>query len=208
MKMIKLLEHFHSIQGEGAHVGRQMHFLRLPGCNMRAQVYCRTWNGLKFKCDTDLSNTQKFDLDSIIESTWEDRVCITGGEPFIPQNKDILRNLVEVLLETGKQVHIETNGTCEINPFYFNYCYVACSPKAGYIPHIVHTAHEIRILINDSIDPDTIPPLFKEHRNVFVSPVFHTKVKDYANIRYAVDLLKAFPKWRLSVQVHKLIGVK
>jgi 7-carboxy-7-deazaguanine synthase len=204
--LLAVLDFFHSIQGEGTHTGRPMAFLRLPGCNVRTGVFCTTWSGHRFKCDTPLGPVIARDLDRLLNEIWESHVCITGGEPFT--NPTVVKKVTEELLKRGKWVHIETNGTLTIDPFFFEHCFIACSPKKGWQIQPVVRSHELRLLIADVIPLQDFPPQFLNHPNVYLCPISYTKEVRKDQVRVVLDQLRAFPNWRLGVQLHKYIKVK
>lgn len=109
--ILRINEIFTSIQGEGAHVGRPMHFVRISGCNLNC-VYCDT---------PDNKSGVYFSIDEIIEkvgSPWIYPVFITGGEPLMQEESLFL---IIQLLSGNREVHLETNGSLDLN---------AVAPKA------------------------------------------------------------------------------
>lgn len=103
--MIKINEIFHSIQGEGIDAGKPAIFIRLTGCNLRCSY-----------CDTTYAfhEGKNMSIEEIINEIkkWKcRRVCITGGEPLLQKNVYLL---IDVLLEKGYEVSIETNGSMDI----------------------------------------------------------------------------------------------
>lgn len=98
---MRLCEIFYSIQGEGPAMGRPAAFVRLAGCNL----FCEG-------CDTHLSSWSELSLREVLEQIQGDRVIITGGEPTLQMQE--LTELVSLLYRSGKEIHIETNGTMPI----------------------------------------------------------------------------------------------
>ncbi|MDQ7055444.1 MAG: 7-carboxy-7-deazaguanine synthase QueE [Persephonella sp.] len=123
--MIKVVEIFRTVEGEGKWVGLPVSFIRLEGCNLRCE-WCDTpysYDGKSFKeitVDSLIEKVEKFGLK---------RVCITGGEPFLtPQ----LPELAGKLIKRGYAVLIETNGTLwneDIKKIENKNLYITCSPK-------------------------------------------------------------------------------
>jgi 7-carboxy-7-deazaguanine synthase len=93
-----IAEIFYSIQGEGPAMGRPAHFIRLAGCNLRCEG-----------CDTHLRSWRELSPEEILDHALFKRVIITGGEPTIQMAE--LSNLISLLHEKGKEIHMETNGT-------------------------------------------------------------------------------------------------
>ncbi|HEV08783.1 MAG TPA: 7-carboxy-7-deazaguanine synthase QueE, partial [Sulfurihydrogenibium azorense] len=121
----KVVEIFRTVEGEGRWVGLPVVFIRLEGCNLRC-----SW------CDTTYSYDGKsytvknlYDILSQVKQYNLKRVCITGGEPFMTENLDVL---VKVLLDEGFYVFIETNGTMwneKFREIKKDNLYITCSPK-------------------------------------------------------------------------------
>jgi 7-carboxy-7-deazaguanine synthase len=207
---LPILETFHSIQGEGTNTGYPTYFIRLAGCNLYHNGNCQSWTNETFKCDTKIK--QKVFLrpieDLISNLKTESYVCITGGEPFLRTNHAALEALVTLLLQREKIVTFETNGTLTIPDFFFEYCYIACSPKKGYLPEQIFRMDEVRLLIKDPLDLTEIDPVFLNHHNVFLSPVNYANKAWGENTQHTLQVLANHPNWRLSIQVHKYIGVR
>ncbi len=109
--ILRINEIFTSIQGEGTHVGRPMHFVRLSGCNLNC-IYCDT---------SDNKSGAYFSIDEIIEKVgtpWTYPVFITGGEPLMQEESLFL---IIQLLSGNREVHLETNGSLDLS---------AVAPKA------------------------------------------------------------------------------
>lgn len=203
---LRVIETFSSIQGEGSFVGTPMFFIRFAGCNLQAPNHtCRLWDNSIMKCDTDLSRPQTVEFDRI--SFGEYHVCITGGEPFL-QSSEILMELVRYFTSNGRTVHFETNGTIPIPQWFFDRCYVTVSPKLNYRTDNIYRAHEIKLLINEATDPFEISAHIRQRPNVYLCPVNRAHTICNQNLRYALDLLKHFPQWRLGIQAHKYWKLK
>lgn len=205
---IKLLEFFHSVQGEGSYIGTPTAFLRFPGCNRKLNKMCKTWDGYIFICDTNLERQAKeYDLDRLIETIWEHHVCITGGEPFLRPYEE-LRLICEALLRKEKHIHFETNGTRLIPDWFYNHTHIACSPKFEYLPEVVIRSHEVKLLVSDELDPERLPSHLRKHPNVFLCPINYTGCINNDHKLLALQALRFFPQWRLGVQLHKYLKVK
>jgi 7-carboxy-7-deazaguanine synthase len=203
-------EIFYTLQGEGAHAGRPAVFLRFTGCNLwtgreadRAAAVC------KF-CDTDFVGTSedggKFPdaavLADAVAARWpqgEGRrfVVCTGGEPLLQLDSA----LIDALHARGFDVAVETNGTIE-PPAGLDW--VCVSPKAD-APLVVHGGDEIKLVFpQERGEPARFAGL--GFRHFFLQPMDGPSVA--ANTRLAVEYCLANPRWRLSLQTHKLLGIR
>jgi 7-carboxy-7-deazaguanine synthase len=114
-----IAEIFYSIQGEGPAMGRPAHFVRLAGCNLRCEG-----------CDTYLRSWRELSPEEVIDYVVFKRVIITGGEPTLQMAE--LSDLISLLHEKGKEIHIETNGTNMIADSDLKRIrYAVVSPKHG-----------------------------------------------------------------------------
>ena len=208
--MYSVKEIYYTIQGEGFHSGRPAVFCRFSGCNLwsgreedRSKAICQF-------CDTnfwgtDGENGGKYNLDALvskIKSLFPSNqqnpfVVCTGGEPAL----QVDQQLVEGLQKAGFEVAIETNGT---HPIPTSLDWVCVSPKAN-TDIIVDSGDEIKIIIPQAgIDPKNFETFNFKH--FFVQAMESDQWDD--NIRYSIDYVMQNPKWRLSVQTHKYIGIK
>jgi 7-carboxy-7-deazaguanine synthase (Cx14CxxC type) len=212
-------ELFPTLQGEGAHAGRAAVFCRFTGCNLwsgreedRATATC------KF-CDTDFVGSDgdgggKFetaqDLANAIESSWTSTsagpqqryVVLTGGEPLLQLDEE----LIEKLHQKGFEIAIETNGTIKVPK---GVDWVCVSPKAG-SDLIVLQANELKLVIPqegyDSLEKLLARFEKMDYRNRFLQPMDGANLK--INTELAISLCQKRPLWRLSLQSHKLIGIR
>ena len=201
-KMLKVVEIFHSIQGEGANAGRSAVFIRLANCNLNCSF-----------CDTDWSNYSEMTVSQVIEEVRKfpiadkqhhNLLVWTGGEPTLQLTNEILENF------SGYYNCIETNGT---NPVPSLIQYISCSPKV--LPEILrmnfNRVSEFRYPVSVG---DILPDISElpQADNYFVSPVFVGEEKkqmerNNENILYSIDYIKKNPQWRLSLQIHKLLNI-
>ena len=217
--MYTVKELFSTLQGEGAHAGRAAIFCRFAGCNLwsgreedRAAAICQF-------CDTDFVGSDgfgggKFDtaisLADAIETAWRSTsagpqqryVVFTGGEPLLQLDDE----LIAALHQKGFAVAIETNGTMKVPK---GVDWVCVSPKAG-SDLIVLQADELKVVIpqQDHADLEKIMARFEkmDYRNRFLQPMDGPSLK--SNTELAVSLCQKRPLWRLSLQSHKLIGIR
>lgn len=194
-------EIFHSIQGEGGRQGESSIFIRLANCNLNCWF-----------CDTDWSTGDQYTLEQLaaeishFNCSW---IVWTGGEPTMQLNKEV----VEFFDELGYWQAIETNGT---NPVPKGIRYVTVSPKKETSIGMLHNnfphgVDEFRYPLGVG---EQEPPHWEElpaatHR--FVSPIFMGEKKkrfqlNKGNVAQCVDFVKRNPKWKLSLQIHKIIN--
>ena len=207
-------EIFYTLQGEGANAGRAAVFLRFAGCNLwsgreadRATATCRF-------CDTDFVGTGpdggKFATAGALARAvlerwpWERTrgarplVVCTGGEPLLQLDAP----LVEALRAAGFEVAIETNGTQPLPPGGIDW--ICVSPKAG-TELVVRAGNELKLVYpQPGAEPERYTELEFEH--FFLQPM--DGPHRIENTRLAADYCMRHPGWRLSLQVHKLIGIR
>ncbi len=203
-------EMFLTLQGEGVHAGRRAVFIRFAGCNLwsgreadRASAICRF-------CDTDFVGTDgdgggKFaDAAAVAEAAavlWGQGegafAVLTGGEPML-QVDDAL---VDALHAAGFTIAIETNGTLPVHP---GIDWVCVSPKAGSTV-VQHAGDELKLVWPQlGSDLDAIEQWDFGHW--LIQPMDSADAA--ANTQAAIDLVLARPRWRLSLQTHKLLGLR
>jgi 7-carboxy-7-deazaguanine synthase len=203
-------ECFLTLQGEGVQSGSRAVFLRFAGCNLwsgreadRATARCNF-------CDTDFVGTDgegggKFtsadELAGHVERLWGDSaerrlVVITGGEPMLQLD----RSLVDALHDRGFRVAVETNGTLAATP---GIDWICVSPKAG-TEVVQRQGNELKLVWPQSgIDPVDLEGWAFDH---FLVQPMDCAERDKA-VDAAVRLAMERPKWRLSLQAHKVIGL-
>ncbi|MFV0290506.1 MAG: 7-carboxy-7-deazaguanine synthase QueE [Mangrovibacterium sp.] len=189
---LKVVEIFHSIQGEGANFGMGAVFIRLSNCN-KTCVYC----------DTDWSVGKDYSVEELkmeVDSFHCKTIIWTGGEPTLQLTDEVLKFFPEYY-------HcIETNGSNHV-PSLINY--ISCSPKVKFeeLRRNIPFAHELRfpIAIGDSL-PDI--NLLPKANHYLLSPIFDEAELVPENLEYCILLVKNHHPWRLSIQVHKLLNVR
>ncbi|MDH6523993.1 7-carboxy-7-deazaguanine synthase [Polynucleobacter sphagniphilus] len=217
--MYTVKELFPTLQGEGAHAGRAAVFCRFAGCNLWSGREEDRQTAICQFCDTDFVGSDGFGggkfqtaqaLADAIELSWKSTsagpqqryVVFTGGEPLLQIDQD----LIEALHAKGFSIAIETNGTIKVPK---GIDWVCVSPKAG-ADLIVLQADEIKLVIpqagHDALE--TLLARFEkmDYRNRFLQAMDGPNLKD--NIQLAVRLCQKRPLWRLSVQTHKVIGIR
>jgi len=204
-------EMFYTLQGEGAQAGRASVFCRFAGCNLwsgreqdRAAAVCNF-------CDTDFVGVDgqgggKFataeELAAAIAAKWpagvpgKPYVVCTGGEPLLQLDKP----LIDALHALGFEIAVETNGT---QPAPDGLDWICVSPKAD--SEIVLTkGHELKLVFPQPLArPERFAAMDFQH--FFLQPMDSVLKADHT--RAAVAYCMANPQWRLSVQMHKVIGI-
>lgn len=218
-----IAEIFDSIQGEGAHAGRKMRFLRLAGCSvgkpyterertagglMVFQDRCQSWNGASFACDTDYRVKDRMSLAATIEAMGRvEWVALTGGEPLMHRISPLIRGL----LTAGHKVHVETSGTILLGDWVrHSDCWVTVSPKANYDVKTLWEAHAVKVLIERAtFDEGVFLKRFESFKDkLWLQPVNGLHEASCENTQLCVDLVMRYPQMRLSTQVHKAVHVR
>jgi 7-carboxy-7-deazaguanine synthase (Cx14CxxC type) len=204
-------EIFYTLQGEGANAGRAAVFCRFSGCNLwsgreedRSRAVCQF-------CDTDFVgigpdggrfSTAEDLADAVVRAWRGDRddqrlVVCTGGEPLLQLDEP----LIERLHERGFTVAIETNGTRHA-PATIDW--ICVSPKAG-AALVQQSGDELKLVYpQKGARPEEFEELHFDH--FFLQPMDGPRIEE--NTRLAVDYCMTHPRWRLSVQTHKILGVR
>ncbi len=205
-------EVFYTLQGEGANAGRPAVFCRFTGCNLwsgreedRSTAVCTF-------CDTDFVGADgdgggKFrsaeELAAAIEQHWPsekmDRrfVVLTGGEPLLQVDVE----LIAALHEKGFTIAMETNGTL-VPPAGIDWLCV--SPKAD-APLVISAGQELKLVYPQSgVDPARFTHL--KFDNLYLQPMDGPNRS--ANTAAAIAYCQQHPQWNLSVQTHKMIGIR
>lgn len=210
--MYTVKEIFYTLQGEGARTGRPAVFCRFSGCNLwtgreadRAAAVCRF-------CDTDFFGTGpdggKFpnarSLADAVRAAWpggnghaKPYVVCTGGEPLLQLD----RAAIDAFHDAGFEVAVETNGTC-IPPEGIDWTTV--SPKAG-ADTVLTRGDELKLIFpQDGAPPERYAGW--DFREFFLQPMYGPDLE--ANTRAALEYCLRHPQWRLSLQTHKLLGIR
>lgn len=203
MQKYQVAEIFRTIQGEGYWSGMPCTLIRLAGCNLRCS-FCdtkETWDAL---VGTALTLGELFQEVSTIHPPGQ-IILITGGEPTIQP----LTPLVRLLMALGP-VHLETNGTAAIDDqAYFSWITVSPKPNSSLEASLLGRADELKWLIEGEADVqalvDFLPlmPKTADCKRITVQPL--SLGKEATKIAYEACLKYG---WRLSLQQHKMIGVK
>jgi 7-carboxy-7-deazaguanine synthase len=209
-------EIFYTLQGEGAQSGRAAVFCRFSGCNLwsgreedRSRAVCQF-------CDTDFVGAGpdggRFpganELADAIDRCWggvspgEARtsgkyVVCTGGEPLLQLDEE----LIDALHQRGFEVAVETNGT---RPAPLSLDWICVSPKAG-APFVQTSGNELKLVYpQENALPEAFAGLDFEH--FYLQPMDGPSVA--VNTERAIEYCLRNPAWRLSIQTHKLVGIR
>ena len=204
-------EAFLTLQGEGVQAGSRAVFLRFAGCNLwsgreqdRATAQCNF-------CDTDFVGTDgpgggKFagpdELADHVAKLWGDGtdrrlVVITGGEPMLQLDTD----LIDALHSRSFRIAVESNGTIAATP---GIDWLCISPKAG-TEVVQRSGDELKLVWpQQGIDPADLEGW--DFRDFLVQPM--DCVERQAAMDAAIALAMERPRWRLSLQAHKVVGLK
>lgn len=205
-------EIFPTLQGEGVHAGRRAVFLRFAGCNLwtgreqdRATAICQF-------CDTDFVGmdgenggryTAKALAAKVAELWGEGRehryVVMTGGEPMLQIDDAI----IDALHDEGFVLAIESNGTVPAHP---RIDWVCISPKAG--SQVIHRKGDELKLVWPQPGSDWQDMEGWDFAKHLIQPMDGgDSATNSANLQAAIDFVNAHPKWRLSLQNHKILGL-
>jgi organic radical activating enzyme len=193
MKSYQVKEIFHSLQGEGVRAGTSNLFVRFAGCNVDCTVETHG-----FDCDTDFAGGDAMTLADIIDElrrakpncSW---VILTGGEPGLQAD----RELIDGLHEAGYRIAIETNGSVKLPA---NIDWITVSPKVSDNKIRQRTANEVKYV---RARGQAIPETVVEADHKLISPAYDGDRLDPRTLAWCIELVKAHPDWRLSVQQHK-----
>ena len=195
---LSIVETFHSVQGEGAWTGTSAFFMRLAGCDVGCW-FCDTkesWNLRR--------HPQREIRDLVTDAIAANPaiVVITGGEPLMHD----LTALSHLLHDAGLRVHLETSGA---HPFSGRFDWVTLSPKVSKPPHesVYAQASELKIVVANSQDL-----IWAEQQSAKVSASVIRYLQSEWNTAESRDLIFDYvlqhPQWRISMQTHKMLGVR
>ena len=206
----RIKEIFFTQQGEGKNTGKDFIFVRFSGCNLwsgqekhRASAIC------KF-CDTDFYGTDginggKYQAKELIEkikSLWisadsQIRVVLTGGEPLLQVDE----GLISVLKKENIYIAVETNGTLEAPD---GIDWICMSPKAN-TEIKLRKGSEVKVVYpQKNLNPDNFNVL--DFKNFYIQPMDSKNYED--NVSQSVKYCMQNPNWKLSLQTHKILGIR
>ena len=207
-------EIYYTLQGEGAQSGRAAVFCRFAGCNLWSGLEADRSSAVCRFCDTEFVGTDgpggssflaPGDLADAVAGQWgpvskaggaKPFVVCTGGEPLLQLDAP----LVDSLHERGFEIAVETNGTL---PCPAGLDWICVSPKAGAALRLV-TGDELKLIYPQ---PGAEPSQFEhlDFRHFFLQPMDGPDIKE--NMKLTVEYCLAHPRWRISLQTHKVMGI-
>ncbi|AYO56765.1 7-carboxy-7-deazaguanine synthase QueE [Chryseobacterium sp. 6424] len=196
-KMLPVMEHFYTLQGEGAHTGKAAYFIRLGGCD----VGCH-WCDVKESWDPDLHPLMSAEYIAETAAAHCKTIILTGGEPLM-WNLDILTGRLK---ELGCTIHIETSGAYPVSG---TLDWITLSPKKTGLPlpEIYNLAKELKVIVFNNNDFK-----FAEEQAAKVAPTCRLYLQSEWSKRNEMypkitDFILANPKWQASVQTHKYLNI-
>ena len=207
--MYRVNEIFYTLQGEGAHSGISAVFVRFSGCNLRCP-----W------CDTDFSDYTEMSAGEIVAEALDlydipnerrKMLVLTGGEPSLQVDAP----LIDALHAAGFYICVETNGT---RPLPKGIDWITCSPKEGTRLALTQ-ADEVKVVFTGTYDPEVwrgkiqaehwmLQPLRYTGEWLMMSGIDEWEDDRNDNLPETVRYILSHPFWRLSVQLHKIAGLR
>lgn len=193
---MRINEIFYSLQGEGFYTGTPSLFIRLSGCNLQCPF-----------CDTEhipYTDMTEREIIEEAEKCLAKHVVITGGEPSL----QLTDSLVEGLHGVGKYVAVETNGTHELPS---NVDWITLSPKDHFVQTdaaiVLRHCNEIKVVFTEQVLPSEYAEIQADQH--FLQPCdVGDEARNAEILKRTIDYCLAHPIWRLSLQTHKLVGVR
>ena len=206
----RIKEIYFTQQGEGSNTGRDFVFVRFSGCNLWSGKEKNRKSAICQFCDTDFYGTDGINggvysaqqLIEKIKSLWVSRddniaVVLTGGEPLLQVNDE----LVAALKQEQIYIAVETNGTLDA-PDHIDW--ICMSPKAN-TKIKLKKGHEIKVIFpQESLDPEKFS-LF-DFSEFYLQPMDSNKYQE--NLNATITYCQKNPKWKLSLQTHKILGIR
>ncbi len=199
--MRKINEIFYSLQGEGHHTGHPSVFIRFSGCNLQCP-FCDT----RHNEGVEMNDTDIIRAINLYKTDW---VVLTGGEPSLWIDQDFVRLIHQT---TGKKIAIETNGTNHV-PDEIDW--ITVSPKTGIedmigTPEIrIQRADEIKVVdVGQKLDAYFDLPCRSADTLMYLQPCFVADNKQReSNMLRTVRRVLEDPRWTLSLQTHRFLGI-
>jgi len=206
----RIKEIYFTQQGEGSNTGRDFVFVRFSGCNLWSGKEKNRKSAICQFCDTDFYGTDGINggfysakqLIEKIKSLWVSRddniaVVLTGGEPLLQVNDE----LVAALKQEQIYIAVETNGTLDA-PDHIDW--ICMSPKAN-TEIKLKKGNEIKVIFpQESLDPEKFS-LF-DFSEFYLQPMDSNEYQE--NLNATITYCQKNPKWKLSLQTHKILGIR
>ncbi len=192
--MLKVVEIFYSLQGEGAFSGVPSIFIRLHGCNLSCSFCDDALHVGSYKsCDFD-------DILEVIKDYPAKQIIITGGEPTVYN----LNDFIKFLQDLGYFVCIESNGYKFENVKSADW--ITYSPK-DWEDIKKDGWSELKFIVSKESDIEKIVNI-KSEKPIFVQPLNFFDKPNMDNLDFCIELVKKHPHLKLSIQMHKFLGVR
>ena len=194
-----LMEDFYTIQGEGYNTGKAAYFLRLAGCDVGC-VWCDV------KDSWAVENHPQVAIDEMISRITDsgaDKVVVTGGEPAMYD----LQPLTDALKKNNLLRYIETSGSYKLTG---DWDWICVSPKKfkSPLPEVLKKANELKVIVYNKSDfewSEKNAKLVNDNCLLYLQPEYSEIEKILPQI---IDYVKKNTRWRISLQTHKVLGVR
>lgn len=198
---LPVVETFHSLQGEGHHSGRSAFFIRLAGCNVGCP-WCDTKHSWPADQHPPMAVDDLADVAAAACRNGAAFTVITGGEPL---HHD-LRPLSQALASSGRPLHLETSG---VDLLSGDFDWITLSPKRHRPPQteLLLQCHELKVVIHDAADLAFAEAMSKgtgDKAHLLLQPGWESAEGQ----QMAVEHARRNPRWQLSLQTHKWLGVR
>jgi len=205
--LYSIVEMFYSVQGEGKLVGTPMFFVRLFGCDLS----CDFCDEPKHKDSKLIKRLTADDIINEAKLTNTEWVCVTGGEPSLRP----INHLIGKLQDAGLKVAVESNGFRPGNIERADFLTLSPKHPTRLTKIGERKWDEVKLLISDEglhfqlndNDQATLDALFEISESVYVQPINDADSLNIDNALVAVSFVESHPETRLSLQIHKMIGV-
>ena len=201
---LPVVETFHSLQGEGLHAGRSAFFIRLGGCAVGCS-WCDTKHSWPQEVHPRRSPAELAAETSAAAATGAGFVVITGGEPLHHN----LGPLCEALAETGLPLHLETSG---VDPLSGRFAWITLSPKRHRPPEpsLLIACQELKVVVHGQEDLAFAEAMAAAAQAAGNRPALLLQPgwQSDSGLELALEHVRRSPGWRLSLQSHKLLGVR
>lgn len=195
---LPVMESFYTIQGEGFYQGNAAYFIRLGGCEVGC-VWCdvkESWDALQHPL------VAVDDLVGMAQKSGTELVVITGGEPAMYD----LSELTATLHQAGLKTNIETSG---VYPLSGEWNWVCFSPKKFKAPHpsVYDVADELKVVVYNKSDFEWAEEHAARVRpdcELFLQPEWS---KEKEMVPLIIEFVKANPRWKISLQIHKYMNI-
>jgi 7-carboxy-7-deazaguanine synthase len=195
---LKVSEIFYSLQGEGARSGTPTIFIRLSGCKAKNACFA-----MGIKCDTEFESGEFMDIEEILQwcnITGCKEITWTGGEPL----DQLTEEIIQYFKENGYYQAIETSG---LHSCPNGIDFICVSPKVA--EHVIaknfpNGVSELRYVRHKG---QSIPAPSISASHYWISPHSDGWEINSENLKHCIQLCKDFPKWKLSIQQHKLWNI-